>query len=202
MSCFISLTAWKNRIHQRGLPNPSNVFGCKFRDPQRDSGLDEKESIWPDHGMADFSDDIGKVLARAKQAAVDYYNLTGKSLGITGEVGEYEASRLLGLTLTDPRTSGYDAIDESGVRYQIKARSLSADARRKSQQLGSIKTNYEWDIVLFVLMDERFQALEIWKAERNAVVKELKKPVSRARNERGALSTSKFRQIGTQIWSA
>ena len=43
-------------------------------------------------------DDIREVLAHAKQAAVDYYRLTGKPLGITGEVGEYEAARLLGLT--------------------------------------------------------------------------------------------------------
>jgi len=33
-------------------------------------------------------DDIPEVLARAKHAAVDYYWLTGKPLGITGEVGE------------------------------------------------------------------------------------------------------------------
>ena len=83
--------------------------------------------------------EIGEILARAKQAAVDYYRHTGKPLGITGEVGEYEAARLLGLKLADAREPGHDATDESGLRYQIKARAISAAGRRKSQRLGSIK---------------------------------------------------------------
>ncbi len=143
---------------------------------------------------------IGEILARAKQAAVDYYRLTEKPLGITGEVGEYEAARLLGLKLAVARTPYYDATDESGLRYQIKARALSVVGRRRSQQLGSIKRDGEWDAVLFVLMDEEFQTLEIWKAEHSAVVKALTAPGSKARNDRGALSICKFRQIGKQIW--
>ncbi len=34
--------------------------------------------------------EIGGVLEQARKAAVDYYRLTGKPLGITGEIGEYE----------------------------------------------------------------------------------------------------------------
>ncbi|MEG9884372.1 MAG: hypothetical protein V6Z86_07105, partial [Hyphomicrobiales bacterium] len=75
--------------------------------------------------------EIGEILARAKQAAVDYYRLTGKPLGITGKIGEYEAARLLGLTLADTRTPGYDATDESGLRYQIKARTHSRSRFRR-----------------------------------------------------------------------
>ncbi len=67
--------------------------------------------------MTDITTSINEILARAKQAAVDYYRLTGKPLGITGEVGEYEAARLLGLALADARAPGYDATDEYGVRY-------------------------------------------------------------------------------------
>ena len=67
---------------------------------------------------------VGEVLERAKQAAVDYYRLTGKPLGITGEVGEYTAARLLGLTLADARAPGYDAIDAHGRCYQIKTRAV------------------------------------------------------------------------------
>lgn len=37
--------------------------------------------------------DIGEVLDRAREAAVAYYKLTGRPLGITGEVGEYGAAR-------------------------------------------------------------------------------------------------------------
>ena len=48
--------------------------------------------------------EIGEILATAKKVGAEYYRLTGKPLGITGEVGEYEAARLLGLR-GQPETS-------------------------------------------------------------------------------------------------
>ena len=64
------------------------------------------------------ANEVREVLARAKQAAVDYYRLTGKPLGVTGEVGEYEAARLLGLSLVAARVPGHDAptMPASGIR--------------------------------------------------------------------------------------
>lgn len=144
--------------------------------------------------------EIVEILARAKQVGAEYYQLTGKPLGITGEVGEYEAARLLGLSLADARAPGYDAIDQFGRRYQIKARALSEAGRRKSQRVGSIKVEHEWNSVLLVIMNEVFETLEIWEAERNAVVQALTAPGSKARNRRGALSVSKFKQIGKRVW--
>ena len=49
-------------------------------------------------------------------------------------------------------------------------------------------------------MDEDLETLEIWEAERSAVVEALTAPGSKARNERGAMAVSKFKQIGKQIW--
>lgn len=146
--------------------------------------------------------EIGEVLERAKQAAIDYYRLTGKPLGVTGEVGEYEAARLLGLTLADARAPGYDATDQSGRRYQIKARAFSDAGRRKSQRLGSIKLDHAWEAVLLVLMDENLGTLEIWEAERSAVAEALYAPGSKARNERGALAVSSFKRIAKRVWPA
>ena len=155
--------------------------------------------------MADnvrHADDVRDVLARAKQAAADYYRLTGKPLGITGEVGEYEAARLLGLTLVAARVPGHDATDDSGLRYQIKSRAVPDPRRANSQRRGTISPTHTWDAVLMVLMDQALQTLEIWKADRDAVLAALAAPGSKARNERGALSVSKFRQIGTRLWPA
>ena len=146
------------------------------------------------------ANDVGEILARAKQAAIDYYRLTGKPLGITGEVGEYEAARLLGLTLFDARVPGHDATDDSGRRYQIKSRVVLDPKRANIQRLGSIQPNQEWDAVLMVLMNRALETQEIWKAERDEVVAALTAPGSKARNQRGAPSVSKFRQIGTQVW--
>lgn len=146
--------------------------------------------------------EIGEVLQRAKQAAIDYYRLTGKPLGVTGEVGEYEAARILGLTLADARAPGYDATDQSGRRYQIKARAFSDAGRRKSQRLGAIKLDHAWEAVLLVLMDENLGTLEIWEAERSSVAEALSAPGSKARNERGALAVSSFKRIAKRVWPA
>lgn len=53
------------------------------------------------------ADPVLEILAEAKKLAQRYRTITGKPLGITGEVSEYEAARILGVTLTYPReTSG------------------------------------------------------------------------------------------------
>ena len=57
----------------------------------------------------DFKE-VGDLLRAAKKIAKRYRELTGQPLGITGEVAECEACRLLGLELTDVRSPSYDAI--------------------------------------------------------------------------------------------
>jgi hypothetical protein len=49
-------------------------------------------------------------------------------------------------------------------------------------------------------MDEEFEPLSIYEANRADVEKVIKAPGSRARNERGALSVSKFKSIATCVW--
>ena len=147
-------------------------------------------------------DEIAAVLERARAAATDYYRLTGKPLGITGEIGEFEAARLLGLTLSKAREAGYDAVDPAGRRYQIKARCANENWPRKSQRVGSIKLAHPWDSVLLVILDMEFRARGIWQAEREAIAAAITAPGSKARNERGALAVSKFKSIGRKIWPA
>lgn len=88
------------------------------------------------HDNESDMDGIGKVLANARKAAIQYYRLTGKPLGITGEIGEFEAARRLGLKLVEARTPGYDAVDGSGRRYRITSRSFSKSGRKKSQRIA------------------------------------------------------------------
>jgi len=140
-------------------------------------------------------------LRQAKAVAQEYYEITGRPLGITGEVAEYEAARLLGVKLAEVRQSGYDAIEESrqGIRtLQIKSRCFS-DANR-SQRLGSIRLDKEWDAVLMVLLDRNFECREIWEAGRTEIEEALSAPGSISRNERGQLPVNKFKAIGTLRW--
>src|SRR6266542_6219556 len=143
----------------------------------------------------DQSGRILEVLRAAKSLAQEYRRLTGKPLGITGEVAEYEAARLLGVELTPARQAGYDAtevVDGLVRRLQIKGRCLLPNCK-PGQRLGSIDITKEWDAVLLVLLDGNFDAFEIHEAERADVIAALSAPGSKARNERGALGVAKFK---------
>ena len=148
------------------------------------------------------SDRIMEILREAKELAQEYRTLTGKPLGITGEVAEYEAARLLRVELTPARQAGYDAIehkDGAVRRLQIKGRCLLPGCK-PGQRVGSIDITKEWDAVLLVLLDQNFEALEIHEAQRADVIKALSSPGSKARNERGALAVSKFKSIARWRW--
>ena len=140
---------------------------------------------------------VAEIIAQVKPLAAEYYRLTGKPLGATGEIGECEVARLLDLTLVDARTPGYDATDRSGERrYQIKTRSLGTAARKKTQSTGKMDIDKDWDAVLLALMNESFEMQEIWEADRADVERELNDRGSKGRNERYQLSLSKFQEIG------
>lgn len=143
------------------------------------------------------------ILAEAKGLAQEYRQLTGKPLGITGEVAEYEAARILGLQLTEARQAGYDAIEMvNGVtrRLQIKGRCLLPGCK-SSQRLSKIDIKKDFDGVLLVVLDHQFDATHIYEAERDDVVAAITKPGSKSRNERGQLDVNKFKSIGRLRWN-
>lgn len=142
------------------------------------------------------------VLADAKRCAREYYALTGRPLGVTGEVAEYEVHRLLGATLTPPREPGADAelrIGRRRSRVQIKGRCVAGRVN-PGARIGSIRGRTGYDAILLVLLEGNFETTEIWRASRASVLKALDEPGSRARNERRALSIAKFKQIGRRVW--
>ncbi|MYD92097.1 MAG: hypothetical protein F4Y02_00090 [Chloroflexi bacterium] len=139
-----------------------------------------------------------QILAAAKALAQEYRALTGRPLGITGEVAEYEAAQLLGLKLQPAREVGYDAIDREGRKIQIKGRCLRAGS--KPGTLGRIDVSKPFDTVLVVLLDESFETISMHEAGRQDVLDALEAPGSKSRNERGTLSVSKFKSIGKTVW--
>jgi hypothetical protein len=148
------------------------------------------------------TDTVLAILAEAKALAQRYRALTGKPLGITGEVAEYEAARLLGVALTPARQAGYDATetrDGGKFHLQIKGRCI-LDGSKPGQRMGSIDMGKEFDAVLLVMLDERYEATAIFEASRDAVIAALSSPGSKARNERGQLAVSKFKAIGRVRW--
>lgn len=147
-------------------------------------------------------DDVLSLLSEAKGLSQRYRALTGRPLGVTGEVAEYEAARILGLELAPARTAGYDATETAGGgtrKLQIKGRCILPGAS-PGQRMGSIDVEKEFDAVLLVLLDANLDAFEIVEADRKAVVAALAAPGSKSRNERGALGISKFKSIGKVRW--
>ena len=145
--------------------------------------------------------EIRKVLERARRAAVDYYNLTKRPLGITGEIGEFEAAIRLKLKLAEVRAPGYDAKDRRGRKIQIKSRSIPRSKKLVGQKLGLIKLEKDWEIVLLVHLDENLEPLAMYEANRKSIKAALGKTKSKAR-ARGALTLTEFIKIGRQVWSA
>jgi hypothetical protein len=148
-----------------------------------------------------FTEEIGQVIREAKLLARRYKALTGRPLGITGEVAEYEAARLLGLDLSPARQAGYDATYMVGAelrRVQIKGRCIFE--RGHKGRLGRIKLDHPWDTVMLVLLDQDLEATAIYEAKRPAIEMALLAPGSRSRNDKGALGISAFKAIAQLIW--
>lgn len=158
----------------------------------------------PVEERVDTSTRIEEILAQVKPLAAEYYQLTGKPLGVTGEIAEYLASTILDLELAPTRTEGYDALRRNGdlaEKIQIKGRVFGAGAN-PGQRIGRIKLNADCDVVMLVIMDSAtLEAREILEAPYAAVVEVLVRPGSRAR-ERGQLGITTFRSIAKKVWEA
>ncbi len=144
---------------------------------------------------------IKTLLDQAVVLDKQYRAVTGKPLGITGEVAEFWAAHMLGLILAEARTAGFDALWVRGndvKRIQIKSRAYPKDSK-KTQKIGAIKTEMTWDSVLLVILDEDLEVQGIYEAERTKIEKELKKTGSKAR-KRGVLTAGFFKNHGTPVW--
>jgi hypothetical protein len=150
------------------------------------------------------TEEIVDVLEQAKRLAKRYRELTGRPLGIAGEIAEAEAVRLLGVELAPVFTAGYDVIrhrpDGSVERLQVKGRVMHSG--KLVGRLGTIRYSHEWDGVLLVLLNHDFNATRIFEASRAKIIEALTKFGSKSRNERGALAIPMFCRstFSRQVW--
>ena len=152
--------------------------------------------------MSVFS--VDKLIAEARRIAADYRRATGKTLGgVTGEIAENDAARLLDLELSEDKNSGYDAIGKGlreGKKIQIKGRAIFDNAK-SSQRIGQLKVNQEWDSVVLVLMNEDFEPMEIYEADRIVLMDSLDEISDSKRNKRGAMSVPRFKHLANLVWT-
>jgi len=145
---------------------------------------------------------VDKLIEQARQLAADYKKMMGKPLpGVSNEIAEHDAARLMELTLCEDRTQGFDArrLSNNGPkRIQIKARVIFNDNYR-GQRLGQLKLDKQWDSVVLVLMNADYQAIEIFESSRDDVLENLQENTSRMK--RGAMSVARFRNIAKLVWT-
>jgi hypothetical protein len=143
-----------------------------------------------------------KLIAQARVLAAEYRRTMGKPLpGISNEIAEYDAVKLLDLQARTEGEGGYDALDpeRGNKRIQIKSRTIF-DEGKSGQRLGQLKLDKAWDSVLLVLMDDNYEPYEIYEAEREDILEHLEKS-SGNRAKRGAMSVSRFKIIGRLAWT-
>jgi len=146
---------------------------------------------------------IDKLMAEARRLAADYRRATGKTLPITGEIAIHDAIRFLNLEPAQEGTAGYDAVRREGGkvrRFQVKGRTIFDDAK-SGHRLGQLKAEQAWDAVLLVLMDEHYEATEIYEADREEIMEVLRDAGESRRANRGAMSVARFKVIGRLAWS-
>jgi hypothetical protein len=144
-----------------------------------------------------------KLIAQARKLAADYRRAMGRPLpGISNEIAEHDAIRLLGLNPRPPQAEGgYQAIDpgRGGKRIQIKSRTIF-DESKGGQRIGQLSLERDWDSVLLVLMDEDYEPYEMYEVER-ADVEEFVRKSSESRSKRGAMSVARFKIVGRLVWT-
>lgn len=124
--------------------------------------------------------------------SLEYKRRFSKSLGITGEVGEYKASQLLKLKRAPGNINkGFDAIDPKGNKVQIKTRIFSRNSERTSAF-----TNFGFDYALLVLVSDKYEITEIRKAR----CRDIQEKIDSQSYKRPALTIGDFKKLSKLIY--
>ena len=147
---------------------------------------------------------VEKLIAEARRLAAEFRRTTGKALpGVSGEIAEHDAARLLNLELCQDKSAGYDAIGlgkRQGKRIQIKGRVIF-DEEKSGQRVGQLKLEQEWDSVVLMIMDENYEPYEIYEADREDILDVMDQAGQSARRKRGAMSVARFKIIARLVWT-
>jgi len=141
---------------------------------------------------------VNKLMEETRRLAAEFYRTAQKPLPVSSELALYDAMRLMQLKPSD--MDGVDAINHEGHGMQIKSRVIF-DAHKSNQRVGQLKeSNSNWQYVLLVLLNQDYETFAIYQASREALIGALSENTAK-QNKRGAISVSKFKYIGSLVWS-
>ncbi len=146
---------------------------------------------------------VDKLMSEARKIAADYRRATGKSLGIGNEIAKNDACNYLNLEPINDNSSSFDALgkgERAGQKVLIKGRAIF-DQKKSGARIGQLKVEQEWDLLVLVLMNEDFEAFEIYEISRSEVITELETAAKSNRSKRGAMSISRFKIISHLVWT-
>lgn len=147
---------------------------------------------------------VDKLIKEARHLAAEFRRTTGKPLpGVSGEIAEHDAARLLNLEICKEKRGGYDAIghgNREGKRVQIKGRVIF-DEEKSGQRVGQLKLEQDWDSVVLVIMDEDYETREIFEADRDEILDAMDEAGKSARKKRGAMTVARFKIISRLVWT-
>ena len=140
---------------------------------------------------------IDKLISETRRLAAEFKRSTGTMLPVSGEIARYDVSQTLNLTLNDDHSCGYDAIGNekrAGLRVQIKSR-VVGNGVKSGHRLGQLNPKADWDIVILSLMNNEFEAMEMYQLSRQKVINAL------SRTNKNTLSVAKFKIISELVWT-
>jgi hypothetical protein len=124
--------------------------------------------------------------------AVQYRKRFGKSLGVTAEIGEYKAAKLLNLRRVEGNINkGFDAYDLGDNEVQIKSRVTTSITQRTG-----IFSSHKFDYALLVLLSDNYDIKEIYRADR----KQIEKAIKKQHYSKRSLPIGKFIAIGKPVY--
>jgi hypothetical protein len=144
-----------------------------------------------------------KLIAQARILAAEYRETMGRPLpGISNEIAEHDAMRLMQLQPAPKDAVGYNAIDpaRNDLRIQIKSRAV-LDESKSNPRLGQLNINQDWDSVVLVIMNDKYMPVEIFEAYRDELEEAVYEAKANSRAKRGAMTIGRFKKLARLAWS-
>lgn len=142
--------------------------------------------------------EVGHLLFELRRNALRYEKLRGRPLGVTSKIGELVAAQTLDLHLA-PVDCDHDVVDANGARICVRSRLIDDLEETGPLCVNGLKFDADWDDVMLVLLDRRYDPVAIYRARRADLVSTEQKR-QRSRKTRPAFSLNTFRSRSTQVW--
>lgn len=145
---------------------------------------------------------LTKLMDETRRIASEYRASTGSTLPVSSELAKFDAIHLLGLRASDGTERAVDAwmpTPNGELKVQVKARVLFRDDK-SGYRVGQLNMDADWDVLLLVLMNEKYETTAIHRVDRTRLLNEMKNNKSSGKNSRGALSVKKFIAIAQLCW--